>query len=73
METMSICDTYDTPIPNTNLTLESRVYEDGYFQVSLVDEFGYELDSLDGNARDGEVDSARVIAEERLVSQYFDE
>lgn len=66
---MSICD-IDTKTIGT-MTLETRAYEDGYVQVTLLDEFGWEIASMDGNTRgSGGTDTAHII-ECRLLEQHL--
>lgn len=65
---MSICDITEKQIGT--MTLETRVYEDGYVQVTIMDQFGFEMDSLDGNV-DDEYGLATVgHLESELLDQY---
>jgi len=66
---MSICDIYETHIGT--VTLETRVYEDGYIQATLIDEFGYEIDSHDGNVQDDDTAATRHMIEDHLLDQYI--
>lgn len=65
-----LCDIYETAIPGTTLTLETRQYEDGYICSTIIDEFGDEVDSLDGQASDGEGATTRAHIEDFLLDQY---
>lgn len=66
---MSICDTHERIIGN--VTMETRVYEDGYIQATLIDEFGLEIDSMDGHAGD-ETGTTRRLIEGLLIDQNLD-
>lgn len=70
---MSICDTTIKTLTGTNLTIEAHVYEDGYYQVTLVDQDGLEIDSLDGNSNDGNLHARIGLAEDTLISIHFPE
>lgn len=69
---MSICETTDKQVPGTTMTLERRVYEDGYYQVSLLNSEGVEIDSRDGTATTGQMDARIGLAEDILLSDYYD-
>jgi len=47
----NLCETSERPIKGTTMTIETRVYEDGYVQVTIIDQLGLEVDSIDGNTR----------------------
>lgn len=64
-----LCDVFEEEI--MGLTIETRVYEDGYVQSTLLDQFGNEIDSMDGNAQDGNVEKTRGIIEMYLIDQYI--
>lgn len=49
------------------LTIETRVYEDGYIHATLLDEFGSEIASLDGHERNG---NTRGLIEDFLADQH---
>ena len=66
---MSICD-IDTKTIGT-LTLETRAYEDGHVQVSLLDEFGWEIASIDGNTGGSGGANTAHILESRLLEQHL--
>ena len=70
---MSICDTTIKALQGTSLTIEAHVYEDGHYQVTLVDEDGLEIDSLDGNSNDGNLRARIGLAEDALISIHFPE
>ena len=66
---MSICDISEKTIGT--LTLETRAYEDGYIQTTLMDEFGAEIASLDGHSRGGSEFDTKGLIEDYLLSQYL--
>lgn len=63
----NLCEVFETPIPETTMTIETRVYEDGYILAAVIDEFGSELNSLDGQERYGH---SRAVIEDYLLDQY---
>lgn len=65
---MSICDIYETTIGR--VTLETRVYEDGYIQATLLDEFGTEIDSHEGNVEDEDTATTRQRIEDHLLAEH---
>lgn len=71
VEGMSICDIKTKEIPGRREALEVRVYEDGYYQVTLVDHDGLEIDSIDGQAI-GIHQAAVGLAEDIIISRHFD-
>lgn len=52
------------------LTLEVSVYEDGYVFVSLVDELGWEVASIDAIAQNDNTAGLVSALKDVLVSQY---
>lgn len=64
----NLCETTQTNVPGTTLVIETHVYEDGYVLATIVDEFGAELDSLDGQERAGQT---RGLIEDYLLDQYI--
>lgn len=63
-----------TEIALTNgTTLETSLYEDGYVQVSLVDQMGLEIASMDGSASAGRSVEALVSAlHGHIIAQHGD-
>lgn len=72
VEAMSICDITTKEIPGHRDTMEVRLYEDGYYQVTMVDADGLEVDSIDGQASGSILEAAVGNAEDILISRYFD-
>lgn len=70
---MSICDITIKPLEGTSATIEKRVYEDGYYQVILVDGDGSEIDSLDGHSNDGNLHARIGLTEDALIANHFPE
>ena len=68
---MSICENFEKTIGT--MTLEASIYEDGYVLVTLVDQLGFEVASLDGTADDGNTQEVRVHIEDVLIDQHYNE
>ena len=68
---MSICENFEKTIGT--MTLEASIYEDGYVLVTLVDQLGFEVASLDGTADDGNTQEVRVHIEGVLIDQHYNE
>lgn len=64
-----LCETYERTIGT--VTLETRVYEDGYIQATLIDEFGLELASMDGNSGESDEFDTRGLIEDFLLDQHL--
>lgn len=54
------------------VSMETEVYEDGYFRVSLIDELGLEIASLDGSSREGDGGRAIALTKMYLIDQHLD-
>ncbi|AXC37940.1 hypothetical protein SEA_JACKO_82 [Microbacterium phage Jacko] len=68
---MSICENYEKRVGT--LTLEASIYEDGYVLVTVVDERGEEIDSLDGTALEDDTAAVRADIEEKLLLKHLNE
>ena len=68
---MSICENFEKTIGT--MTLEASIYEDGYVLVTLVDQLGFEVASLDGTADDGNTQEVRTHIEGVLIDQHYNE
>lgn len=70
---MSICDIKTKELPGHNLYIEERVYEDGYWQVALVDGDGLEMAETDGNDRGGNLTAILENAADAIITNYFNQ